>query len=170
MTVISLWNSFNICPRIHLAEHSYSSYFFCILSNEVSNCSTLDFHSLRSNGYDRFPFFSSSLNGHHKQLQLQFWIFFFYILISKLLFTFTKHVSAAWEKLMPMKEEESVSVYISQPVPCRYSHCHCFISGLVFPALMAKRLDIMLENPGARQDCAMKPSLNSAWIKQRLKT
>ena len=64
---------------------------------------------------------------------------------------------------MFMKEVESVSVYISQPVPCRYSICHFFMSGLEEPALIANRLDIMLLNPGARQDWAMKPSLNSAW-------
>ena len=78
-------------------------------------------------------------------------------------FTFTKQVSAAWEKVMFMKEVESVSVYISQPVPCRYSICHFFMSGLEEPARIANRLDIMLLNPGAKQDWAMKPSLNSAW-------
>ena len=61
-----------------------------------------------------------------------------------------------------MKEDERVSVYISQPVPCRYSFCHCFMSVLEGTALMATRLDIMLLNPAARQDWAMKPSLNSA--------
>ena len=35
------------------------------------------------------------------------------------------------------------------------------MSGLVLPALMANRFDIMELNPGARQDWAMKPSLNS---------
>ena len=36
------------------------------------------------------------------------------------------------------------------------------MSGLVLPALMANRFDIMELNPGARQDWAINPSLNSA--------
>ena len=35
----------------------------------------------------------------------------------KELFTLTKQISAALAKLIPMKEEERVSVYISHPVP-----------------------------------------------------
>ena len=31
--------------------------------------------------------------------------------------TLTKHVSAAWENVIPMKEVDNVSVYISHPVP-----------------------------------------------------
>ena len=41
-----------------------------------------------------------------------------------------------------------------------------FMSGLVLPALMANRFDIMELNPGARQDWAINPSLNSALIKR----
>mgnify|MGYP001252342059 FL=1 len=83
---------------------------------------------------------------------------------------------------MPMKEGDSVSVYISHPVPFRYSLCHLksfyssqrsiyylslrlFMSGLVLPALIANRFDIMELNPGARQDWAINPSLNSASVK-----
>ena len=40
------------------------------------------------------------------------------------------------------------------------------MSGLVLPALMANRFDIMELNPGARQDWAINPSLNSALIKR----
>ena len=61
-----------------------------------------------------------------------------------------------------MKEGDRVSVYISQPVPWRYSVCHWDMSVLEGTALMANKLDIMLLNPGARQDWAMNPSLNSA--------
>ena len=64
-----------------------------------------------------------------------------------------------------MKDDERVSVYISHPVPWRYSFCHCFISGLVEPDLIANKLDIILLKPGARQDWAMNPNLNSAWKK-----
>ena len=39
------------------------------------------------------------------------------------------------------------------------------MSGLVLPALMANRFDIMELNPGARQDWAINPSLNSAYDK-----
>ena len=39
------------------------------------------------------------------------------------------------------------------------------MSGLELPALIANRLDIMELNPGARQDWAINPSLNSASIK-----
>ena len=34
-------------------------------------------------------------------------------------FSLTKHSSEACEKVMPVKVGDSVSVYISQPVPCR---------------------------------------------------
>ena len=77
-------------------------------------------------------------------------------------FTFTKQLSAASENVIPMKEGDKVSVYISQPVPCRYSVCHWDMSVLEGTALIANRLDIMLLKPGARQDWAMNPSLNSA--------
>ena len=39
------------------------------------------------------------------------------------------------------------------------------MSGLELPALIANRFDIMELNPGARQDWAINPSLNSALIK-----
>ena len=39
------------------------------------------------------------------------------------------------------------------------------MSGLVLPALIAKRFDIIELNPGARQDWAINPSLNSAYDK-----
>ena len=42
------------------------------------------------------------------------------------------------------------------------------MSGLVLPALMANRFDIMELNPGARQDWAMNPSLNSALDKNMM--
>ena len=70
--------------------------------------------------------------------------------------------SAAMANDIDVREGERVSVYISQPVPWRYSFCHCFMSVLEGTALMANKLDIMLLNPAARQDWAMKPSLNSA--------
>ena len=43
-----------------------------------------------------------------------------------------------------MKEGDRVSVYISQPVPWRYSVCHWDMSVLEGTALMANKLDIML--------------------------
>ena len=77
-------------------------------------------------------------------------------------FSLEKQRTEAWLKVIPTKEGERISVYISQPVPWRYSFCHCFMSVLEGTALMANKLDIMLLNPAARQDWAMKPSLNSA--------
>ena len=43
----------------------------------------------------------------------------------------------------------------------KYSFCHRFLSGEERSDLMANRFDIRVENPGARQDWAIKPSLNS---------
>ena len=43
-----------------------------------------------------------------------------------------------------------------------YSFCQTAMSSLGSPDLMAKRFAIMVLNPGARQDWAMKPSLSSA--------
>ena len=42
---------------------------------------------------------------------------------SSSVFTLTKQISAALAKLIPMKEEERVSVYISQPVPWSVVAC-----------------------------------------------
>ena len=116
----------------------------------------------RSYGYFRLPTVIDRLYCHDEEPELSSRSVSttIFLLVA---FTFTKQVSAAWEKVIPMKEEERVSVYISQPVPCRYSFCHCFMSVLEGTALMANKLDIMLLNPAARQDWAMKPSLNSAW-------
>merc|ERR1719412_3119135 len=77
-------------------------------------------------------------------------------------FSFTKHSSAAMANDIDVREGERVSVYISQPVPCRYEFCHALASGLILKLLMAKRLAIMMLKPGAREDWAMKPSLSSA--------
>ena len=52
----------------------------------------------------------------------------------------------------------SSSLYL----PWTYSFCHCCMSSLGSPDLMANRFAIMVLNPGARQDWAMKPSLSSA--------
>jgi len=62
---------------------------------------------------------------------------------------------------MPMKDDDKVSVYISQPVPFRYSFCHCFLSEDERSALMANKLVIKVLKPGAKQDWAINPSLNS---------
>ena len=118
--------------------------------------------SERSYRYLRLPTIIDRLYSHDEESQLNTRIVNILVLSPVVGFTLTKQVSAAWEKVIPMKEEERVSVYISQPVPSRYSFCHCFMSVLDGTALIANKLDIMLLNPAARQDWAMKPSLNSA--------
>ena len=48
----------------------------------------------------------------------------------------------------------------------KYSFCHCFLSGDERSALIANKFDISVLKPGARQDWAMKPNLNSDCVTQ----
>ena len=88
------------------------------MNKDLPNCCILYFDILWIDGYFWLSIFTVGFYGDDQKFELtignadeQSGMF-----VSELP-TLTKHVSAAWENVIPMKEVDNVSVYISHPVP-----------------------------------------------------